>query len=174
MSEFWSSYLSPKLEVRQVYGDQFGVFALQPLEQDELLAVWHGAIFRGAQLADLPAQLVSLSIQVEEDLYLVSPHPTPADRINHSCEPNAGLRGQIALVAMRPIAVGEQITFDYAMSDGSSYDEFECLCGTPSCRGYVTGQDWMRPELQVRYAGYFSPYLQKRIALLQATHQGSR
>ena len=69
----------------------------------------------------------------------------------------------MALVAIRPIAKGEEICYDYAMSDGSRYDEFCCSCGSSECRGRVTGNDWSLPELQVKYAGYFSPYLQRRI-----------
>ncbi len=38
-----------------------------------------------------------------------------------------------------------------------------CLCGTGSCRQLIDGQDWRRPDLQQRYAGYFSWYLQRRI-----------
>ena len=37
--------------------------------------------------------------------------------LNHSCEPNLGLQGQIAFVAMRDIAADEELTFDYAMTD---------------------------------------------------------
>ena len=86
--------------------------------------------------------------------------------VNHSCSPNCGMSGQTLVVAMRDIAPGEELTYDYAMSDGSPYDEFECHCGRPECRGKVTGSDWMRPELQVRYRGYFSPYLARRISQL--------
>jgi hypothetical protein len=67
---------------------------------------------------------------------------------------------------MRDIGVGEEITFDYAMSDSADYDEFDCSCGTPLCRRRVTGDDWMRPDLQHRYAGWFSSYLARRIAAL--------
>ena len=35
-----------------------------------------------------------------------------------------------------------------------------------SCRGKVTGNDWMLPELHLRYRGRFSPYLATRIASL--------
>jgi hypothetical protein len=66
-------------------------------------------------------------------------------------------------VAMRDIAVDEEICFDYAMSDSSDYDEFECGCGSPNCRKRISGSDWKKPELQKRYKGYFSPYLQQRI-----------
>ena len=67
---------------------------------------------------------------------------------------------------MQPIASGEEICFDYAMCDSTPYDEFECVCGVPLCRGRVTQNDWTRPELQNRYQGYFSPYLARRIAAL--------
>ncbi len=42
-------------------------------------------------------------------------------------------------------------------------NSFECLCSSPVCRHTVTGNDWMLPELQKRYKGYFSPFLQHRI-----------
>lgn len=63
----------------------------------------------------------------------------------------------------------EEVCFDYAMSDGSPYDEFDCTCGAADCRRRVTGNDWCRPELQQRYAGYFSPYLQRRIEQLHVS-----
>jgi hypothetical protein len=78
------------------------------------------------------------------------------------------LNGQITLIALRDIAVGEEVCFDYATCDGSPYDEFECECGAPSCRKHITGRDWRRPELWERYCGYFSPYLQRRIERLKA------
>jgi len=91
----------------------------------------------------------------------------PADYVNHSCQPNAGLSGQIVLLALRDIAAGEEVCYDYATSDSCPYHEFECACGSPQCRGWVTGSDWKRPELWERYADYVSPYLQRRIALLK-------
>ena len=69
---------------------------------------------------------------------------------------------------MRPIGPGEEICFDYAMCDGSCFDEFECDCGAPNCRRTITGNDWQNPELWERYAGYFMPYLQRRIDRLKA------
>jgi hypothetical protein len=114
-------------------------------------------------LNQLPFEIRRLTLQIDEDLYIVTSQEGPADWVNHSCEPNAGLSGQIVLVAMRDIAPGEEICFDYAMSDGSPYDEFDCNCGSTHCRGRVTGSDWRRQELIDRYKGYFSPYLQQRI-----------
>jgi hypothetical protein len=73
----------------------------------------------------------------------------------------------VLLVAMRDIEPGEEICFDYAMSDSADYDEFDCVCGTELCRKVVTGADWKRPELQERYRGFLSSYLERRIARLR-------
>lgn len=166
-----SSYLTPKCEARPAFGDDLGVFALEPIRKGELIAMWGGDVLHESELESVPEEIVKLGIQVEEELYLVSIDPGPADRVNHSCEPNAGINGHIMLVAMQDIQSGEQVCFDYAMSDGSPYDEFACQCGSELCRKQVTGNDWQLPELQVRYAGYFMPYLQRRIDALRAQEQ---
>ncbi len=158
-------YVSPKVgrRIRAEKGG-YGVFAVHTVHPGELIVVWGGDVMSGDDLERLRPVARRHSIQVEENLYLV-PHEMPevGDFINHSCSPNTGLSGQMALVAMRVIPPGEEICYDYAMSDGSTYDEFTCLCGSPACRGRVTGSDWQLLELQQRYAGYFSPYLQRRI-----------
>lgn len=67
-------------------------------------------------------------------------------------------------VAIRDINIGEQLTIDYACFDSNPFICIErCLCGTDSCRTYVRGDDYRIIELQRRYAGYFLPYIQKRI-----------
>ncbi|MFO0745366.1 MAG: SET domain-containing protein [Myxococcota bacterium] len=141
-----------------------GIYAVKAFKKGDLLCCWGGDILNREQLEKCtPVQQIH-AVQVEEGLYIV-PHrdPEPADYANHSCEPNAGLQGQIALCAMRDIEPGEEICFDYATTDSSDYDEFQCACGTPSCRGTVRGDDWRRPDVQAKYKGWFSPYLQRRI-----------
>jgi SET domain-containing protein len=165
MSTQPSSYLSPKLQARsKTYGH--GIFAKEPLAKDEVLAVFGGSVHPWEAFSALPERERSLSLQVEENLFLVPDKIGDGDYVNHSCDPNAGLSGQIALVAMRDIQSGEEVCFDYAMSDTTPYDEFECECGAPNCRGRVTGNDWRIPALQERYAGYFIPYVQRRIDAL--------
>ena len=89
--------------------------------------------------------------------------------IKHSCEPNVGFAGSTVLTAMRDIHAGEELTTDYALFD--DHDQtMECRCGTPSCRGTVSGRDWQRPDLQRKYGDYFSSYLLRRLAR-QPDHQ---
>jgi hypothetical protein len=172
------SFCSPKLALRSCpeKGGK-GLYALRDIAAGEMLAMWGGQIVTGAQLALLPVERQTHGIQVDEDLYQIPlSEGDPADYFNHSCTPNCGLNSPISLVAMRDITAGEEVCFDYAMSDSSDYDEFECHCGTALCRQRVTGKDWQIPELQIRYTGYFSPYLQRRIeqARLQAEHRNGK
>lgn len=163
-----TSYLSPKL-ISKSDPDKggHGVMAQTFIPAGELLVVWGGDIVSGSQLPDFTPAQQRRSIQIEDDLYLVPGRVGPADYVNHSCEPNAGLNGQICLVAIRNIEPGEEVCFDYAMSDGSPYDEFECGCRTLTCRGDISGNDWRNPELWRKYEGFFSPYLQRRIDRLK-------
>ena len=166
------NWLNPKAEARPVGEKGWGSFAVESVGAGETVAAFGGCVVTGATLATVSTDRQSRSIQVDADLYLVSGEtPEPGDMLNHSCEPNCGLLGQLLVVAMRDIARGEELTFDYAMCDASDYDEFRCLCGQPNCRGIVTGSDWRDPALQEKYAGWFSPYLVRRIAALPSRYE---
>ena len=160
------SYLTPKARVvPQTTGH--GSVARERIAAGDVVAAFGGRCVDREELDILPLAQQARSIQIEETLYLAgAPEPEPADFVRHSCEPNCGMRGNNVLVAVRDIEPGEVITFDHAMANGSDFDEFECHCGSELCRGKVTGQDWMLPELQLRYRGSFSPYLAARIASL--------
>jgi uncharacterized protein len=164
----WSSYFSHKLIVKQ-HKDKggLGVFVTQPIQAGELLVEYRGYVvsYEELQRSSIEAHL---TLQVEDNQILVPFAREPGDRVNHSCTPNVGMKSATQLVAMRDIAVGEEICFDYAMTDSIPYDEFACSCDTPYCRGRVTGDDWSYPELWQRYRGYFSPYLQRRIDRLKS------
>jgi SET domain-containing protein len=142
----------------------YGVYARKAIKAGELLMVWGGEVVTEEQLEDIPVERSTHGLQVDDGVYIL---PTlendPADFVNHSCSPNAGMRGQISLVAMTDIQPDDEICFDYAMTDSSDYDEFECRCGTPDCRKRVTGNDWKIPELHQKYAGFFSTYLERKI-----------
>src|SRR5918993_1221 len=138
MTGQYYSHLNPKCD-SGVFEEKggCGVFAREPIKKGELICLWGGRIVAANELE-------------------------PTDCFNHSCEPNVGFTGQIGLVAMRDIHAGEELNFDYAMCDGSNYDEFTCYCGSENCRGQVRGTDWSRPELWEKYEGYFMPYLARR------------
>ncbi|MBI9045338.1 MAG: SET domain-containing protein [Anaerolineaceae bacterium] len=160
-----TSYLSPKLIiVNKPDLNGKGVIATKSVEKDELIAVWSGVIMNSAQLLEIPDENRQHSVQVEDGFFLVSINvDEPPDYINHSCDANVGMRGQICLIAMRKILPGEEVTIDYAMVDTIPYDEFRCACGSEKCRGAFTADDWMLPEIRERYRGYFAPHVQRKI-----------
>jgi SET domain-containing protein len=58
--------------------------------------------------------------------------------INHSCDPNCEteeIKGRVWIKAIRDIAPGEEITYDYCLYDGDDGDPAICNCGTAKCRG---------------------------------------
>lgn len=161
------SYLNSKCEARENSRGGCGVFAHEFIFKDELISLWGGRIIHKDELDPSMPRFTQRVLQIEEDLYLLTAEEQePTDCFNHSCEPNLGFTGQIGLVAMRDIQIDEELTFDYAMCDGESYDEFECHCGSEICRGKITGNDWKLPELWKKYDSYFSPYLARRIKSL--------
>jgi hypothetical protein len=58
------------------------------------------------------------------------------------------------------------VTNDYATSTAEAAFTMACRCGTPLCRGTVTGDDWCRADLQARYDERWIPMLLARIAAL--------
>ena len=159
------SYLNPKCEAREHAKGGCGVFAHEPIVKGELVSLWGGRIVRKSELDPSMPRFTQRVLQVDEDLYLLTAEEKePNDCFNHSCNPNLGFFGQIGLVTLHAIGAGDELLFDYAMSDGEPYDEFDCHCGSLNCRKKVTGNDWKLPELWEKYKGYFSPYLARRIA----------
>jgi uncharacterized protein len=58
--------------------------------------------------------------------------------INHSCEPNCEtdeIDGRVWIFALRDIAAGEELTYDYNLYDGDEDDPAPCACRAKSCRG---------------------------------------
>jgi SET domain-containing protein len=163
------SYLSQKTAVRPSAIQGRGLFAIAPIAKGEIVAVKGGHIVGRHALPELRRRLGPAEIQIAEDLYIapVSEEEREGSMIfsNHSCEPNIGVSGQIVFVAMRAIVDGEELTHDWAMTDDDA-ESMACRCATASCRGTVSGKDWMRPELQAKYAGYFSSYLAEKIRQL--------
>ncbi len=70
--------------------------------------------------------------------------------INHSCQPNCEteeIDGRVWITAIRNIAAGEEITYDYCLYDGGE-DEAVCNCGAEKCRGTM----YSRAEMKSRRA----------------------
>lgn len=164
---------SPKV-IRRSGGLQgVGLFAVEPIKADELMAVKTGFIVDEAYVKAHAELIQGAHWQITDELFY-----TPTTEIehsdilvgfNHSCQPNAYIDGQIILRAMKDIEPGAEITVDYATYFTSDTMEFDCLCKTPLCRQHIKPSiDWQNPELQARYKGYFASFIQRKINQQQA------
>jgi hypothetical protein len=168
------SWMNPKLKVRNTGKYGKGIFVRRgPIKKNEMLFVMGGGILTIADENRLRGVVADKPIEISEH-FSIGPRTAaelkrmPDHYVNHSCQPNAGFKGQIFMVAMRALKPGEEVTYDYAMvmhpnAKSTSYFTMECRCGKPNCRKIVTEDDWRIPELQRRYDGYFQWYLQEKI-----------
>jgi len=155
---------SKKIELKKSPIHGIGAFAKEPISRGEILFVKNGHVllktercFEKTVECDWPVNdqyTIGAKLKSEHDLVRL--------QINHSCNPNCGLIGINAGIAMRDIAIAEEITFDYAMLDNEDYS-FDCNCRNENCRKTIKGFDWENKELQKRYDGYFSNNIQVKI-----------
>jgi hypothetical protein len=156
------SWFSPKTVKKRSPVHGRGLFARRAIGKGEVVAVKGGHVYGERDHQRIEKSLGPVDVQIGDGLY-IGPRTRREVRanmlhLNHSCEPNVELRGQIVFVARRRIRAGEELTFDYAMTDDEEF-EMECRCGARTCRGVVTGRDWKKRELQRRYGSGFSSYL---------------
>lgn len=168
-----ASWINPKVNVKGAEKKGIGSFAIAPIAKSEVVVVQGGRIINYARIeASDYAPFKDHCFQIDKDLLIcpVEPRRESLDgvfQINHSCDPNCGFQGQIIVVAMHDIEAGEEITYDYAMTDANwrtvTCTEMPCLCGASTCRRVITGEDWRREEVQKKYRGFFSHHIQKMI-----------
>ena len=90
---------------------------------------------------------------------------------NHSCEPNCGFDPDDGntIIAIRPINVGEELTYDYHFleTEPSLIRGLDCKCDTASCVGQLMFARYREEEFQEKYYNFMSPYLRARVRELK-------
>lgn len=169
------SFVTKKVKVLRSGIDRKGIFAEKPIKQGEVISVWGGFIITQNEYGHLSKScfknIEDYATKIADGFYLVSSKKgglEDDDFFNHNCSPNAGIKGHLLMVAMRDIAKGEEVTYDYAMTDADYNYSFRCNCGSKNCRKVITTKDWKNPALQKKYKGYFSWYVQEKINSLKS------
>lgn len=71
--------------------------------------------------------------------------------LNHSCEPNAYINtAERTVCALREIAPGEEITFNYLTTESEMAVPFDCCCGSANCFGLIQGRNFLSPAQSKR------------------------
>jgi hypothetical protein len=153
---------NPKVTVLETTRYGRGVFAKEKLRAGEVIAVFHGHILQAPRISLLPNDAPDYTrdhvVQVSETEYLHGKGGL-AEMVNHSCDPNCGIRAKTTIVAMRDILPGEELSWDYAMTEDSDWYCNGCQCGTDECRGTIGPYRDLPAERQYAYRDFTSDWL---------------
>lgn len=166
------SVLSDKCEYRENLGYK-GIFAKNPISKGEMIALWGGIVYSKQEtekIGKLHPHFLTHPVSIYDGYYL-GPVGTgemdDAEFFNHACEPNAGVKGQIILIARKDISKDEEITFDYETTEING-QSFECECGSENCRKIIDGNAWKDCAFQKNNTGYLSWYIEEKIRNLNS------
>ncbi len=126
------------------------VFATKLIPTGATIAVFTGERYRSKTALGLPEIMRDHAIQIGEEEYVFG-YKGLAHRVCHSCDPNCGIRNLTEIFAVRDIAAGEQITWDYRCSENSNWILEDCLCGTSRCTGSVKNHDSLPKKVKAEY-----------------------
>ena len=130
-------------------------------------------IRRGQRVLKFFGELVSkegvtnpnAALQLDGNLFLESDGSID-ENLNHSCNPNCYIDfRQLALVALKEIQKGEELTFDYNTSEYDLIDQgcfFTCLCGSLNCIGEVKGFRYLPVDHKKKIQPFLSPFLKRK------------
>lgn len=149
---------NPKAVVKE--GQKFGraVFAKEKIYRGEVVAMFDGEIYPWDD-ERWTEELYDHVVQFEERKWRDS--KGIARWVNHSCDPNCGITDLFKITAMRDIEPGEEITWDYEMTEKHPWWRMKCECGSAECRGEIGNYNNMPEKIRQKYKGYISSWLLK-------------
>jgi hypothetical protein len=153
---------NPNIELRETKDRGRGIFACAPIKKDEVIAEFDGAMY-DYDYEDWNDDLADHVIQFERRKWRDS--MGIAKYLNHSCDPNCGIKELFIIVAMRDISPGEELVWDYDMSEDNYHWDMDCHCGSPLCRGTIGAFRRLSQSIREKYRGYISDWLVKEYKL---------
>jgi hypothetical protein len=119
-----------------------GCYTTTPIRKGERVAEYSGPLLNKRQADKLyKDKAITYLFGLGEGKVVIDGHSI-AMFINHSCDPNcesSEARGRVWIKAIKDIAAGEEITYDYCLYDGEN-DDLRCNCGATSCRGTMLAE----------------------------------
>ncbi len=113
-----------------------GVFASRDIKKGEKIFVMNGETISGKNLSEVTSfgrNILVDPLQIGDNKFINMNEPYVL--VNHSCNPNAGIKKNIILTAIKNIKENEEITYDYSTV---WFEGFRCKCGNKNCRGYIS------------------------------------
>jgi hypothetical protein len=125
-----------------------GVFANRDIQPGEVILAFGGPVIDFDE-TKRRGPWECMAVQIGPNQYYDT--QPPGVFVNHSCDPNAGIRDNRDLVARRQIRKGNEIRFDYSTTMEEHSFTMGCLCGAPRCRHVVADFSTLPLNVQERY-----------------------
>jgi hypothetical protein len=145
-------YLNKNTAVKKSLVHGLCRYATSKINKDDVVFVIGGIVRRPSENGWYKGLLI------DEDLIIDLPENSEYEvYINHSCDPNVYIDGQVVFRALRDIEYNEFLSVDYGTFMLTKKDCIpNCKCGSSNCRGKVTGEDYKFLNLPLSW------YAQKR------------
>jgi len=139
-----------------------GVFANRDIAREEVILSIEGPTIDFAE-TKRRGPWECMALQIGDDKYIDT--CPPGVFVNHSCDPNAGIREDNHLVAIRGIRKGEEIRYDYSTTMDEQSFTMRCLCRANECRNVVGDFSTIPPQVRERYIslGIVMSFILKRM-----------
>jgi len=159
----------PKLVIKTING-KLGVYASADIMKGSVIKLLQGEVVTFEECirrisAGKVRQIDTLQIDLEEELDL----DDYSNAFQHSCNPNAAVRKDNELVAIKDIKKGEEVTYDYSATVGpnvpNSIWEMQCNCRSVNCRKKIQNVLSIPPS-QLRkylYSGALQNYIRREL-----------
>lgn len=128
-----------KVEIRTSPISGQGTFANKKIKAGEYITTLSGEFVITKEINKVSMERgwrIEDPLQIDDEVYLALNNESKL--INHSCNPNTGMRNKSDLFAVRDIEVNEEITYDYSSTCGiNDQMDMSCSCHTPLCRHQI-------------------------------------
>jgi len=125
-----------------------GLFAERDFKAGEFILRFSGPLIT-LEEALAKGETQANPLQVGPVTY-IDVHP-PGVFINHSCDPNSGIRNNVELYALKDISRDQEIRFDYSTTMSERCWTMLCQCRTPLCRSIIRDFHELPDNIQERY-----------------------
>jgi uncharacterized protein len=132
-----------------------GLFTKVNFKKGDLIFTWEGVLKKGRY----PYYVGDRWLQIEKYQWIAPHINNPGWYINHSCNPNSGIKNSVEIVAMKNISKNEEVTFDYSTSESENGWYLICGCANKNCRRIIRSYRFLSTELKLKYRDFISEYL---------------
>lgn len=151
--------MSKNFEIRKSGIHGKGMFATKNFKKGDTVFIFKGKIYKriNKDLKDTFANPDSIGIDKntwidpEGDFHY----------INHSCNPNLGIKGRVTYCALKNINKGDELSFDYSINEADPNWSMKCQCGAKNCRKIIKSIKFLPKKTYQQYLPFIPTYFSK-------------